>query len=364
MVVGTGTEVAVEAVEDVVPLREQEERITPRTVAVEEPRNVRRVIQDGSPIIGSRIVIDVGQVVGKSVAAWGLWRHCDPTGVRRPATDQPCHLFGVASRLTHVREIRTGEDPRAAPSSGWTELSRRVAIGGISGVVGGVLVIGVGGRLAMRLSGFAASLSNDRAFLLSTEDGFRVGRITLDGSIGFVIFGGIFGGLMAAVLWVLIKDWLPQRGRLLWAGLMAAAVGGNQFVTPDNIDFVILEPVVMNVILYPALCGLAGVVIATIDGRLSRWHARSVTAEKVVFLLISLLGAQVFVGAVAAVIADGWLAVAVALPLVVAFMVAGWQAARSQSVPGWWPRLGLAATALVGLASWVRLLLTSFEILA
>lgn len=149
-------------------------------------------------------------------------------------------------------------------------VGRRIGIAGLAALIGGVLVLGVGGRLAMRLSGAMALASDPATRFMLTGDGFQVGRITIDGTIGLIIFGGIFGSIVAAAFWALLKDRLPASRQLMWAGLAAAAIGGNFLVHADNIDFVILKPVVANVILYPTLTGFAGVVIVLIDRRLSR----------------------------------------------------------------------------------------------
>lgn len=164
-------------------------------------------------------------------------------------------------------------------------VGRRIGIAGLAALIGGVLVLGVGGRLAMRLSGAMALASDPATRFMLTGDGFQVGRITVDGTIGLIIFGGIFGSIAAAAYWALLKDRLPAKRQLLWAGLAAAAIGGNFLVHADNIDFVILEPVVANVILYPMLTGIAGVVIVLIDRRLSRRLPRSVASNSILSLL-------------------------------------------------------------------------------
>lgn len=73
-----------------------------------------------------------------------------------------------------------------------------MGIAGLAALIGGVLVLGVGGRLAMRLSGAMALPADPDTRFMLTGDGFQVGRITLDGTLGLVIFGGIFGSIVAA----------------------------------------------------------------------------------------------------------------------------------------------------------------------
>ena len=61
-------------------------------------------------------------------------------------------------------------------------------IGMIGGVVGGLLAAGAGGRLAMRLMAVTAG---DGAQGRITEADEVVGEITVGGTVGFVVFGGL-----------------------------------------------------------------------------------------------------------------------------------------------------------------------------
>jgi MFS family permease len=127
-------------------------------------------------------------------------------------------------------------------------LVRHITAAGLSGLIAGVLVGGIGGRLFMRIAGAIAS---DIAQGRSTEAGFRVGEVTFGGSIGLIIFLGIFSGLFGAVFYVALFPWLSWAGR--WRGLgfgvtmFAAASATSDLMNPDNIDFFILknEPILV-----------------------------------------------------------------------------------------------------------------------
>jgi MFS family permease len=128
-------------------------------------------------------------------------------------------------------------------------LVRHITAAGLSGLIAGVLVGGIGGRLFMRIAGAIAS---DIAQGRSTEAGFRVGEVTAGGTIGLIIFLGIFSGLFGAVFYVALFPWLTWAGR--WRGLafgvtMFAAVSAtSDLMNPDNIDFFILknEPILVG----------------------------------------------------------------------------------------------------------------------
>lgn len=238
-----------------------------------------------------------------------------------------------------------------------------IAVGGVSGVVSGVVVLGIGGRLAMRLSGFVAAVDDPIANLLTTGDGFRVGRITLDGSLGFVLFGGVFGGIVAAMIWVLAKQWLPVRNRWVWAGVIAAAVGGNQFVKPENIDFVILTPVVVNVILYPLLAGVAGITIAVVDSWLGKFRFKNKVLETALAYIIALSGLQLGALLLAFTVAENpWTAIGV-IPLFGIGLVGWYLDGRSRRRPRWVGVAGIAATFVFGAVAWLQLGASAVQIL-
>ena len=104
-------------------------------------------------------------------------------------------------------------------------------------------MLGAGGRLMMRLLA-ATSLDSVQGRLTEAEE--NVGVVTVDGTIGFVLFVGLFGGLVSLGMFVLLRRWLPERS--VTAGLFAAGIGSGIFgrssglVNPDNPDFVILSP--------------------------------------------------------------------------------------------------------------------------
>lgn len=251
--------------------------------------------------------------------------------------------------------------PRVQPP--YLLLGRRIGIAGLASLVGGVAVLGIGGRLAMRLSG-AMAIANDvgtRGGL--TGDGFRIGRISLDGSVGLIVFGGVFGSIVAAGYWALLKDRLPDRGRLGWAAVAAAAIGGNAFVKPDNIDFVILEPVPMNVVLYPLLSAMAGVAIVSIDGVLTRRQFAASPRGGALLLGLAIAGASLVAMLMVVAVADepamalGLLALALAtVPLWIG-EISGWKPRV------WMARLAAALALAVVTVEWIRLVRSGWQIL-
>ena len=78
------------------------------------------------------------------------------------------------------------------------EVFRDIARGGVAGLIVGVLLAGIGGRLVMRL---AALLVPDAAGSV-TEQGFVIGVISFAGTMGLVSVMGLFGGATVGAVWV------------------------------------------------------------------------------------------------------------------------------------------------------------------
>lgn len=140
-----------------------------------------------------------------------------------------------------------------------------------TGVLAGVTVIGAGGRLAMRL---IAVTAGDAAQGRTTEAKEVVGQITVDGTIGFVLFTGIFGGVIAATLFLLVRRFLPA-GRLggVAFGLGLLVVLGTTVdpLRKQNPDFDIVGPGLVAVLVFTALAVGLGLAIEGLTARVSTW---------------------------------------------------------------------------------------------
>lgn len=143
---------------------------------------------------------------------------------------------------------------------------RDIARGGIAGLAAGIVVGGVGGRLAMTI----AALLNRDAFGARTESDQIVGVFSIDGTILLLFFGGMFAGMLAAVVWVVISPWVPWRGPRRWLVAMpiAAALGAFGLIESTNIDFRILGSDELILIVLVVLVGLIGGATAWLDERL------------------------------------------------------------------------------------------------
>jgi hypothetical protein len=151
------------------------------------------------------------------------------------------------------------------PAVGLVGLALRdIARGGMAGAVVGILVAGLGGRIVMRL---AAIIVPTAAGSL-TENGNRIGEITLSGSLGLILFGGLFFGLSGSVIWVVVSPWIPGSG--FWRAILvmpiAVALTGIGLIQGRNPDFQVLGHNGLVVAMLLALVAIAGASIELLDG--------------------------------------------------------------------------------------------------
>lgn len=133
------------------------------------------------------------------------------------------------------------------------------------GLVTGLLIGGVGGRLAMFLLRLTSS---DELHGLESDDGFVVGSFTSDTFFLLIVTTvmGIFGGL----IYVGIREWLPVSVRAIVVGLLAATVGGVLIIRPDGVDFTLLEPLSLAVAMFVLIPALYGVSLSVLSERLAK----------------------------------------------------------------------------------------------
>jgi len=150
---------------------------------------------------------------------------------------------------------------------------RTVAVAVVAGFIVGFLVLGGGGRLAMRL---AAMMSADELQGATTENLETVGEMTLSGTLSLMITGGWFG-IALGLGFVLIAPLLPSAGwkRVVTSGAVFFAVCG--FVTlegGENRDYERFGIAGVNVCLFTLLPLLFGLLIdpvfRQVDRRLPR----------------------------------------------------------------------------------------------
>lgn len=130
----------------------------------------------------------------------------------------------------------------------------------VAGGLAGLLVGGLGSRVAMRI---AALTARDVAQGLTTEAGATVGRITLEGTVFLVLFAGVGSALVGTAFYLTMRAWLPRHRwpRALAFGGLELVVFGTILLDPGNPDFTILGRPLLNVPLFGSLFVLHCVVL-------------------------------------------------------------------------------------------------------
>lgn len=157
-------------------------------------------------------------------------------------------------------------EARSVPTR-FMELVRHAVIVGLAGVITGVIVGGIGGRVLMRIAAVAAP---DRVIGATTENGNRIGDITVGGTLALVVFVGILSGLVGAIAYLISEPWLAWAGR--WRGLVFGgvllAIGGFGAFDSKNFDFFLVGNQELTVGMFVALFLGFGALLVPVTSRL------------------------------------------------------------------------------------------------
>ena len=214
-----------------------------------------------------------------------------------------CAALFAAGVVLALRPSRNADD--AAPEP---RLRRVVAAALGAGGVAGVLVAGAGGRLVMRLLALTSS-EVDGSF---TEAGETVGDISVDGTLGLILFGGVPAGLLSGLLYALARPALPP-GRVggLALGVMLLVLVGTRIdpMRSDNFDFGLLGPPWLAILAFTVLALLQGMLVVALA---ERWAPRTgdtsrrwVTATRIAAGAVVLVALPGFVSALADILDRG-----------------------------------------------------------
>jgi hypothetical protein len=171
-----------------------------------------------------------------------------------------------------------------------------------SGVGAGILAAGAGGRLAMRLLAITAGPTAQGQI---TEADQVVGRISAEGTLGFIVFTGLFFGAASGAAYLLLRRWLPggRTGGVAFGALLLVLAGTRlEPLRPGNPDFDLVGPGWVSVAAFAVLVLFHGMLLAALAGRLSRavpllaLNPRAIIAH--VPLLLLALGSVALVAAI------------------------------------------------------------------
>ena len=134
-----------------------------------------------------------------------------------------------------------------------------------AGFIAGVLIGGVGGRLAM----LALRLTSDPSLHgVSTDDGFTIGRVSLETLFLLGVTAGL--GMAGGLFYLVVRRWIPSRWRIPLMTVFFALVGGAGLIGPSAVDFTLLSPLPLAVALFVVIPATYGATMPLITERLLR----------------------------------------------------------------------------------------------
>jgi hypothetical protein len=143
--------------------------------------------------------------------------------------------------------------------------ARRLSAGVVGGLATGALIGGIGGRLAM----FVLRVTSDPSLRgLKTDDDFTIGRFS--GETMFLVLFTAALGVIGGLVYLAVRPWLPERWRAALTGVFGGIVGGALFIRPDGIDFTLLDPLPLAIVMFIALPAIYGVTMSLLVERLLR----------------------------------------------------------------------------------------------
>lgn len=177
-----------------------------------------------------------------------------------------------AARTEHAGPSRiTGRDELSA-------IAWWVLVGTGGGAIAGLIVGGIGGRLAMLLLRLTSS---DIVIGLTSDDGFVMGVVstkTLNLLLLTTALGAANGALYAA-----LRVTIPTRLRLpLWVAL-AGTAGGANFVHADGVDFTLVSPALLGIALFVLLPAAAAALVVLL---VERWSCRPAWGDRQLSALV------------------------------------------------------------------------------
>jgi hypothetical protein len=156
-------------------------------------------------------------------------------------------------RKDDERLRRSSVDDLAGPAA-------TLGAGVSAGFTAGVLIGGMGGRLAMLLLRITSS---SQLLGIQTDDGFTIGVVSTQTLFLLGVTAGL--GIVGGIFYVIVREWIPTGWRIPAMTLFFGAVGASGLIGPSEVDFALLSPLPLAVALFvliPIAYGAAMPVLA------------------------------------------------------------------------------------------------------
>ncbi len=101
-----------------------------------------------------------------------------------------------------------------------------------------------------------------------TDDGFTIG--VFSASTLFLLIATCALGVLGGLFYLAVRSWLPFAWRAGLTGIFGGIAGGAAVIRPGGIDFTLLEPLPMAIVMFIVLPAIYGVAMSrSIERRLN-----------------------------------------------------------------------------------------------
>jgi hypothetical protein len=185
-------------------------------------------------------------------------------GRREPGSPHPGRVCGGERAVTP-------EDATVGPAAGrtdWLEHDvRNLAAAATAGAAAGLVINGIGSRIAMLL----LARLNPKATGRVSDDGFVIGQFVLIDTLNLLFAGTVFG-VLGGLVFLAVRQlrFGPAWFQTASITIGPAVVVGAMLVHTSGIDFRLLQPAWLAIALFVALPGLFAFTISRL---VDRWAA-------------------------------------------------------------------------------------------
>ncbi len=180
---------------------------------------------------------------------------------------------------------------------------RALGVAVVAGMAVGLVVGGIGGRIAMRVSGYLYEREHPGTPTLTESSGQLVGNITLSGTLQLIAEMALFTGISAGFVYLLFQPWLPGRGwrKGLVVGTFFLLALGSVQISSGNVDFRRLGSPLVNVLMFGTLVFVFGFLLAPLNEWMNRRvpepfsDRHSKTATRIGYFAVMTVGVLVLI---------------------------------------------------------------------
>jgi hypothetical protein len=190
---------------------------------------------------------------------------------------------------TETAPVSAVQAPAESRRDRFADVVRRLAAVSLAGALAGLVVGGIGGRLAMLL----LAVLNPEAHGIVSDDGFVMGRFDVLKTLNLLAAGtGL--GLLGAAFYVVLRGLRtgPRWFQVLSLSVGPAVVVGETLVHTDGVDFRLLQPVELGIALFVLIPGVYAAVLTLLAERWLRpgsWSLRAPLPKVAAVLLVWVL---------------------------------------------------------------------------